>query len=64
MPVLQITGRGMVRQEEEVMSSSASLQLFSRCINMKQDADLKIDGRRGAENGEKKHKRGSLWALI
>lgn len=35
------------------MSSPALLQLFSRCINMKHDADLRIDGRRGAENGEK-----------
>lgn len=27
------------------MSSPAFLQLFSRYINMKQDADLRIDGR-------------------
>lgn len=39
------------------MSSSALLELFSRYINMKQDADLRIDGRTGAENGGKDRKR-------
>lgn len=35
------------------MSSPAFLQLFSRYINMKQGADLRIDGRGGVENGGK-----------
>lgn len=52
---LQIQGErdGETETEGEVMSSPVWLQLFSRCINMKQDADLRIDGRRGAHNGGK-----------
>lgn len=38
------------------MSSPAFLQLFSRYINMKQGADLRIDGRGGAGNGGKNTK--------
>lgn len=46
-------GKGWWEAEGEVMSSPAFLQLFSRYINMKQAADLRIDGRGGAENGGK-----------
>lgn len=45
--------QGWWEAEGEVMSSPAFLQLFSRYINMKQGADLRIDGRGGAENGGK-----------
>lgn len=39
-----LQGKERQQEEGEVMSSPFSLQLFSRCINMKkQDADLRID---------------------
>lgn len=42
------------------MCSPAFLQLFSRCINMKQDADLRIEEENMGEWGEKRRGDGGV----